>query len=462
MSTARASRISPDGARTARRDARIRRLPPSPLFVSLAAIAMLVCLPRDAYALRVTYHLDFTAERNDNLLVVPEDPTGLTILRPAIAFDASHDSSVLQLDLTGRTEYRRYDDPSFDDTVDSNISGRLNWVVAPERLHFGIADSLTLQPVDTLEPDAPGNRQQVNVVSAGPTLFFELGPSWRGIAELHYVRSTAEITDQFNSRRSELALRTVKSLSPTNHVALNVQAQRVDFDDDLIARDYDRTDLFARWSRTLARFDLGLDLGYTRLDYRRPLEGFADTRSDPLLRADIAWRPNDSHRLSARLSSLFSDTATDALNAIDPDAGLPGQITPGETVVNASPFLERRLDTEYVHSATRWTFEVSPYITRLRYNETDEFDQNGYGTGFDFSWRARGDLQVGGAASLNHNSYVRLDREDETRRYSAYVRYDRSRHWSGTLTLARYERSSSAGTDASQNVITITISYSNR
>ena len=428
----------------------------------LSGVFLAAFLPGTAQALRVNYNIDFTTERNDNLLATPEDEIGMTVLRPGIGFEVSHDSSALQLDLSGRTEYRRYGDDRFNNTVDANLSGRLNWILVPERLSFSASDSLTLQPIDTLEPDAPGNRQQVNVLSAGPTLFFELAPSWRGIAELRYVRSAAEITDQFNSARYDTALRTVKSLSETSQIALNLQAQRVDFEDDVIARDYDRVDLFARYSRTLARFDLGLDIGYSRLDYRSPLEGFVDARADPLVRADFAWRPNDSHRFSARLSSVFSDVSTDALSAISPDAGLPGEVDTGDTVINASPFLERRLDTEYVHTATRWTFEISPYLTRLRYNETDQFDQNGYGSGFDFSWRVRENLQLGGNASITRNRYLRLDRQDETKRVSTYLRYDRSRHWSGTLTLSRYERSSSSAADASQNILTLTISYNNR
>lgn len=427
------------------------------LFASLAAI------PQAAHALRIDYALDLIVEHNDNLLLTADDPIALTVLRPGVGFEVFHDSSTLQTRISGRAEYRRYDDARFDDVVDGTLNARVNWVAIPERLSFNVTDSLTLQPVDTLSADTPGNRQQVNVLSAGPTLIFEWGDGWRGSTELRYVRSEAEVTDEFNSERVDLALRATKRLSPTSRLAFNAQTQQVDFEQDVIARDYTRSEFFARYSRTLNRLDVAIDAGYSRLDYKRDLPGLAGARSDPMLRTEVTWRPSDLHRFEARLSSAFSDVASSSLASVGDDAGIPSEIVTGETVVNASPFLERRLETEYAYTATRWTASISPYLDRLRYDDTDEFDQNGWGAGLEVGWRARRNLMLGFAGALDRNEYVNLDREDETRRYAGYARLDWARHWSGMLTLAHYARkSTSAGQDADQNAITLTLSYNNR
>ncbi len=430
----------------------------------LAALAVAAgAAPNAALALRVDYIVDLAIERNDNLLLTPADPIAITLLRPGLGFEIVHDTSVLQARVTGRTEYRRYGDDRFDDSVDATLVGRVNWVAIPERLSFSVVDNLTLQPVDTLAPDSPGNRQQVNVLSAGPTLSFEWGDGWRGVGELRHIRSEAEITDEFNSERNEIALRAIRRLSPTSRLAFNAQHQRVDFERDTVARDYTRSELFVRWSRTLNRVDLAVDAGYSRLRYRNPLPGFADARSDPLLRTSLTWRPSDLHRFEASLTSQFSDVAADSLAEIGEDAGPPTGVAAGDTVVNASPYLERRLDAEYTWTATRWTVNVSPYLDRIRYEDTDQFDQNGYGSGFEASWRARRNLMLGVSAALDHNEYIRLAREDETRRYGVFARLDWTRHWSAMLNLGRYERSSTAsGQDAAQNVFNLTFSYSNR
>lgn len=426
-------------------------------------LAALATTPHAAHALRVDYAIDLIVERNDNLLLTADDPIALTIVRPGLGFDVVHDSSTLQTRISGRAEYRYYGDDRFGDVVDGTVDARVNWVVVPERLNFTVVDSLTLQPVDTLAADTPGNRQQVNVLSAGPSLSFEWGDGWRGSTELRYVRSEAEISDEFNSQRIDLALRATRRLAPTSRLAFNLQTQQVDFEQDVIARDYTRSEFFARYSRTLNRLDVAIDAGYSHLDYKRDLPGFAGARSDPMLRTELTWRPNDSHRLEARLSSAFSDVASDSLASVGEDTGLPTEVVTGDTVVNASPFLERRLETEYAYTSTRWTASITPYVDRLRYDDTDAFDQNGFGAGLEISWRARRNLMLGFSSALDRNDYVNLDRQDETRRYAGYARLDWTRHWSAMLTLARYAReSTAAGQDADQNAIGLTISYSNR
>jgi hypothetical protein len=433
------------------------------LYPLLIGASVLTASPQAAHALRVDYVVDLTTERNDNLLLRSNDPISLTILRPGIGFDVSHESSTLQTRISGRAEYRRYGDDRFDDAVDGALNGRVNWVAIPERLSFTVVDNLTLQPVDTLAPDTPGNRQQVNVLSAGPTLSFDWGANWRGATELRYVRSEAEITDQFDSERIALALRAIKPLSTTSRLALNLQTQRVDFQDDSTARDYVRSELFARYSRTLNQFDLAVDMGYSHLGYRRDLPGAAGARSDPLLRTDLTWRPNASHSLGARFSSQFSDVAADSLASVEDNGELPTEVITGDTVVNASPYLDRRLDTDYAFRGTRWTFGASPYVGRRRYEDIGLFDQNSYGSGFEASWRARDHLRFGFSGTLGRIDYVNLDRRDDTRRYAGYVRYDWARHWSGMLSLERYQRTSTAaGLDASQNVIGLTLGYRNR
>ncbi|NOT88938.1 MAG: hypothetical protein HOP03_12225 [Lysobacter sp.] len=433
------------------------------LHLLLIGATVLMASPHTAYALRIDYIIDFTAEHSNNLLLTPDDPVSLTVLRPGASFDIAHESSTLQTHISGRAEYRHYGDSRFDDTVDGALTGRVNWVAIPERLSFSVVDSLALQPVDTLAPDTPGNRQQVNVLAAGPTLSFDWGAGWRGATELRYVRSEAEVTDQFNSNRIDLALRAIKPISATSRLAFNAQTQRVDFEDDATARDYTRSALFARYSRTLNRFDLAIDLGYSRLDYRRSFPGLAGARSDPLLRAELGWRPNASHRLGLRFNSEFSDVAADSLANLGEGSELPTEIVTGEAVVNASPYLQRQLEADYAFTATRWTFGVTPYVGRRRYEDIGTFDQNDYGTSIEASWRARHNLRLGATASLIHIDYVNLDRQDETRRYGGHVRYDWAKHWSGTLSLARYERHSTApGQNADQNVVGMTISYRNR
>ena len=131
-----------------------------PLRLSLIAAAVLATLPGHVLAARVDYTVDLGMERNSNVTMAPVDPIEQRYLRAGVGFSITENISALQLNLDGRAEYRDYEDDIFADTVDGTLSGRLNWVAIPERLFFLVEDNLTVQPVDSLVPDGPGNRQQ--------------------------------------------------------------------------------------------------------------------------------------------------------------------------------------------------------------------------------------------------------------------------------------------------------------
>ena len=426
----------------------------------------LALLPGAAHAFRVDYSIDFGVERNDNVLLTPTDEIETTILRPGFGFSLVQESSTVQAEFSGRGEFLDYRDDRFDDTLEGTLSGRLNWVIIQERLSFTFEDSLTVQPVNTLFADSPGNRQQVNVVSLGPTLLFNPGQSLHGAAELRFINSDAEVTEEFNSDRVNLAIRAIKDLTPTSDLSANLQVQRVDFEDDLIARDYDRTDFYGRYARRLASFDLAVDAGLSRIDYH---EGGGD-RSEPLYRVQAAWRPDDRHRLSLRATSQFSDTASDALTGIETGASatgeapvVPGQIPIGDVVVNSSPFEVRGLDLEYALVTPRMTAVVAPYYSRLRYIDSDEFDQNTSGVLGEVTWRANPRLLLGATGGVGRVSYIELDREDRTSEFGVHADYRWSRRLSSRFSATRYRRDVSvAGEDADQTVLMFTLTYRNR
>ncbi len=432
---------------------------------SALTAATLAGLSGQALAARIDYSVDVGVEDNDNVTLTPFDPIQQRYMRAGLGFTVNENLSALQLNLDGRAEYRDYRDDVFKDTVDGTLTARANWVAIPERLFVSAEDSLTVQPVDALAPDAPGNRQQVNVFSLGPTFLFNWGRALHGQAELRYINSDAEITDEFNSQRIAAAVRAIKDLSPTSRLSMNVQAQRVDFDDDITARDYDRYDLFARYSRSLAHFELGADLGYSRIAYRRP--GEAENRSEPLIRLDAEWNPTSRSRFTVMLSSQFSDTATDALRGVAADAGAPNavpeNVLTGDAVVNASPYEVRGLDLRYDFTSERLNFSVSPYAQKRNYVESDEFDQESRGARVDLHWRLRERLRLSNYATYEKIEYTSLGRDDKTLRLGASLDYAWTRRWSVNLQWERYKRETSEiGQDVRQNIVYLSVAYTNR
>jgi hypothetical protein len=162
-------------------------------------------------------------------------------------------------------------------------------------------------------------------------------------------------------------------------------------------------------------------------------------------------------------SSQFSDTAIDALSSIEADATLPENVLTGDAVVNASPYEIRNLELEYTFTNTRLNFMVAPYVQKRNYVDSDEFDQKNHGLRSDLHWLLRRSLTLGIYGTYENLEYTQLNREDETTRVGATLRYQWTRHWSAGLEWERYKRdSNAAGQSVSQNLVYLSISYSNR
>lgn len=424
--------------------------------VSALAAAVLAGLSCPASAVRVSYVLDAGVEHNDNVGLSTTDPVSQTFPRAGVGLTITENTSTIQAEVSGRAEYFGYREP-FDDSVEGTLSGRFNWVAIPERLHFTAEDNLTLQPINALVPNAPANRQQLNVLSLGPSLFFHWAETLHGAVDLRYIDSNAEVTEELDSQRWSLGLRTIKDLSTTTRVSFNLQGQTVDFDDPT-SRDYERADAFARYERNLANFDLGLDLGWSRLEYDD-----GDRRDDPLLRTDIAWRPSARSTYTLTAWSQFSDLAADTLISLDPDAAVPGSLPVGDAVVTSSQYRERRITLDYQFTGERTTFSIAPYTYEARYVDANTFDQDGHGLRVDFNRRLRDTLYLDAYAAFDRIDYLVLDREDDSRYYGLGLRYQWSRRLSTRLDWMRYQRRSSLpGLDADQDAVYLSVTYANR
>src|SRR5690606_21465491 len=138
----------------------------------------------------------------------------------------------------------------------------------PDRLTFVVDDSYGVEAIDRYASDSPGNRQQVNVLMFGPNLHFGLGSTLQGQAELRYINSDAEVTEEFDSDRVLAALRATRQIDTTSSLSFNLQAQNVDFDNDLFAPDHRRYEGFVNYQRKFRKFEGFIDVGYAYIDYK--------------------------------------------------------------------------------------------------------------------------------------------------------------------------------------------------
>lgn len=427
------------------------------------ALAVLATLPvSSAQAWRLDWIAELGLEHNDNVTLSDTDPVSENILRPSLGFLLSQDGATVQASARGFLEYRDYLGDTYSSEFLGELDGRVNWVIAPERLHFSVQDRLSIQPISQAAPDSPNNRQQTNVFAAGPTFFFRFSPTLRGQVEARWIDTYAEESVGFNTQRLSGAVRAIKDLGPSRQVSANIQAQTVDVDDNTIAPDYDRYDVFGRYSQRLSHFDVLLDLGYSALEFD---EG--GSRTSPLVRGVLGWRPNESHAFTLIAARRFSDTAE---GLIEPGGGdgtvpsLPPIVIIGDNdAVNALSYEETSVELGYGYTGARATFGVTPFHRELDYVEIGDDpgpDQTGRGVLGYWTWRLRPTWSLTGDARYEQLSFDNTDVDIDTRLASIWLRKQWTRNWSGRIGYSRYERENSElDTQADQNVYYMAVTY---
>lgn len=409
----------------------------------------------------LAWRLDYSAElgflHSDNVNLSADDPISQNVLIPQIDFSLSESGSSAQAQITGTLEYRDYLGGAFGNEFRGTLNGSVIWSLAPERLNWTFADSLGLYPVNLRNPDVPGNLQQTNVFTTGPTLRFRLGKALLGQAELRYIDSYAEETGAFDSRRYTAALRALYDFSSTRHLSGNIEIQEVDFDDDLLAVDYRRDSVFAGYTQVLSRIDLNASLGYSHLDFDR-----GDSASGPLARTSLDWRASDRDTFGLGFAWQYTDAATSiSEGAAAIESGFGG-VGVGGAAITPDVYRERRIDASYLLHGTRLNIATQVRYGTFRYEqiEASANDRNEVGAGFTLGYLLRPTLTVGLNAEAVRRRFELSDAIDRNYRYGAYLSQQMTRHLRWRVDLARNERHADDGAESyDENSIYLRLVY---
>ena len=423
----------------------------------IIATAVLVAMCGDASAWRLDYTLEAGVLHSDNINMSPVDAVREDVLIPHLDFGLTHAGASVNVDLGGSLEHRTYLQDTYSSEFRGTFDGRLNWLLVPERFSWTFADNLGLYPVSLRAPDVPGNLQQTNVFSTGPTLRFRFNPALQGQAEARWSQSDAEETGEFDSSRLSGAFRLLHDFSTTRHLSGNLEAEDVDFDDDLLADDYRRYSAYAGYTQALARLDFDLALGYSRI------ESDSADDSGPLLRASADWRATDRSTFGFGVTWQYSDAATSLAQGGDAfDTGLDG-VAVGGALITPDVYRERRLDSSYLYQGVRLNLASTLHASRFRYAQDTllvDADRDEIGFGVTLGYLLRPLLTLGVSAEATRREFVDSDSTDRDYRYGIYLAQQFARHWSWRADLSRNERNAGSGADSyDENALYLRLIY---
>ena len=426
----------------------------------IVAATALASASHQALAVRVDYALELGLVHSDNVNLSASEPISQSVLIPHLDFSISESGSAAQAEVSGVLEYRDYLGNAFGSEFRGTLNGLVNWSMLPERLNWTFADNLGLYPVNLRDPDVPGNLQQTNVFTTGPTLRFRLTPTLQGQAELRYIDSYAEETGAFDSSRYTAALRALYEISATRSLSINLEHQRIDFDDNLLAEDYRRTSVFAGYTQALAQIDLNAAIGYSRLDFDHSANA-----SGPLARASANWRASERSSFGVGMAWQYTDAATSiSEGATAFDAGFGG-VGIGGAAITPDVYRERRVDGSYLLQATRLNLATSLRYGTFRYEQSAAAlanDRNEIGSGLNLGYLLRPTLTLGVTAEATRRRFSETGLVDRNYRYGTYLSQQMTRHLRWRVDLARNERHADDGAESyDENSIYLRLVYTN-
>ena len=416
-------------------------------------VLALVLVTTPVVADQLDYSLYGGVEHSNNIGLSNTGAVSQWLLIPGFGFDYTQQGATLQASATGGAEYRDYLGGSYANQKFGELAGLVNWSVLPQRLDFVAQDYASVQPISTLSSNGPDNQQQTNVLTVGPTLYFNLGSALHGQAELRYINSRASRTTEFDSSRGDGALRLIRDVSPTSQLSLNLETQQVNFDDS-DEPNYSRDEAFVRYVRKLAHLDLDVAAGWSHIDFDKG----SGTASTPLVRIGVKWHASARNTFGISYTRDYSDAAQDLINLAEPtDEGSPlAPLTPftpltpplsiqtGGAVIGSGVYLEQYLEGHYDYSGDRLTISLSPWYRKLHYLEGLQPDETGRGGELGVDYRLNPRLTLSGFANIEREDYTTLARRDTTTNVGLALRQFMNSHWSWRVSVIGQHRTSTA------------------
>lgn len=408
----------------------------------LSCAVALALLSSSAHAATSQFDYDIYTGilHSDNITLVNQHPISQSVLIPGVDFTWNQQGADLRANAVGNIEYRDYLGSRFTNQTAVQLTSQALWTLSPQRLDLSIQDYAGIEPLDSLANDRPSNRQQTNVFIVGPVFHFRLGTALHGQAELRYLNSYAEKTDNFNSNRVQGALRVIRDISPTSQFSLNLDGQKVDLYEDTIDPNYSRYEAYGHYVSKLTSLDLDLEAGASRVSYDRP---GPRARTTPLFRASVTWTVNAENSLALSGRRQYSDAVQDLTlrPGTDPLSNDYG-ISTGNTTVNPQVFLESKTELAYNFHAERLTVSLAPYYRKIAFLGDTHDNQQGHGLAASVGYRLRPTLTLQAFASRENLHYSTIGRRDQLMHAGLGIIDQRTAHWSWRAALTHTYRHS--------------------
>ena len=383
----------------------------------------------------------------------PRGPSD-TLLIPRVDIKAFRSGRRLDLRAIGQAEFRYSLPDRFEDEFRANVRAEVDWTLVPNRLAWTFVDVASVEPVDVLAVDSPANQQQTNVLATGPELRLGTDGPWRGVLRGRFTASQAEETEDFDTNRSGVLARAIRSIGPSRQLVLEAEAADVRVRDArFIDAEHRRGDVSARFSTEGARGSLDLTGGYSWTEF-----DVGPSPSEPHGRLELAWKNGDALRAYLAASHELSDAVRDLLNelkTLDPNRILRLSGAGGSLRVGAEVFVLDNIEAGLDYSGLRQRLNIAMFYRDfdfVRGNSALDFSENGAVVAY--TRRVSEATTAGTALLLERRRFDVESRRNTDLSATLYLQRRLNSRFAFRASLSRKQRWSNApAADSRENVI---------
>jgi hypothetical protein len=276
-----------------------------------------LALAAAAEAETLSYGVDAGVAQSDNVTLAPANKVSQTMAVADVDFDVKKQSRLVDVDAKGNFSYIDYLQNAYGNQLTGRFDGLAHFAIIPERLIWALQDDFGQAALDPFTPTTPHNLENVNYFSTGPDVNFRLGGTSFLNLSARYARTTYA-TSPYNSNRGFGSLAWGLQLSSLSSVSLNADTERVQFENTVVNTDYNRSNVFVRYSIQGARTELSADLGGTRITQD------GSSSSGGLAKIELTRKMSASANLTFTAGHSLTDASTSFSNLQSGASGAVG------------------------------------------------------------------------------------------------------------------------------------------
>lgn len=243
-------------------------------------------------------------EYSDNIFLTPSEEQGDTIYNTGVLLGYKNDSERYPTKIELSISQQDYLHNSFSDRTDYYANINSKWIASRERLEWELVDRFQRVPIDTSLANTPTNQENVNYFSTGPNIDLVRTKRSRLILafraeDFYYEVSNDDRADYLGS------LNWTYKVNARTQFGLNGVYRDVQYDDDVMNENYNRSDYFISLARNGITYALELGLGDTVIN-----RASSENIDHEIVRINYEKQLSRSQKFNLNYNNEVSDYAT--------------------------------------------------------------------------------------------------------------------------------------------------------